>query len=132
MESSDLSLGDVVLLITDGTPVGRGTVVCTGADNTCHNIRMGDFCVSISIDEAYFVGNALPYPHGGANTVGEAIGSIVMWDRQFVQVYQLVCKKISPPDSDHALHQNSGGSSSNAPGCQMSLYLANKLNVLQN
>ncbi|CAM6097693.1 unnamed protein product [Calypogeia fissa] len=116
MESLDLSPGDAVLLITDGTPIGRGIVVCTGADDTCHNIRIGDFRVSISISEAYFVGNALFYPHGGADTVGEAIGSIVMWDRQFAQMYQLVRKKISSPDFDPSVHQNSGRSSSNAPG----------------
>ncbi|CAM6124026.1 unnamed protein product [Calypogeia fissa] len=98
MTSPLMNPGDFVRMLVDGIPVARGTIVCTQPEDTCHNTRLGDFRVSISVLEAYFDSNPLPYLHVGADTVGEAIGSIVMWDRHYVHPFVPILENSSGPD----------------------------------
>jgi hypothetical protein len=78
--NSEFSPNDIVLLIGDNDPVAKGKVFSVDAKTKCPGVVLGCDRISICVVEAYFDLFHLPYPNGGAENVGEAIGTIVLWD----------------------------------------------------
>ena len=79
--------GDEVYLFISGCKVGRAIVHRVGAAMTCHSVLIGDGNISVRIlevEEAYKA-KALPFPHAGAESLGDSIGIPCKWAVSDVQ-----------------------------------------------
>lgn len=73
--------GDIVSLLSDGIVVGEGSVFSTSPDGMCHNSIIGIGNISITVLKCN-QGNEnflLPFPHVGADTLSECIGTFAVW-----------------------------------------------------
>ncbi|CAM6104258.1 unnamed protein product [Calypogeia fissa] len=80
MDEGALKCGDLVTLLSESILVATGRVVNVDPHATCHGVSIKDGRFSVLVELSYFDGMPLPYSHSGADTIGEAIGSIVLWD----------------------------------------------------
>ena len=79
-DQKSFSVGDDIHLQLNGINVARGEVFQTNPLDKVHNISLGFNQISIQVLEAFHSTTRLPYPSAGADTIGEAIGSYVIWD----------------------------------------------------
>jgi len=78
---------DEVLLQNNNAIVGCGTICDVHSTSLCHGIPIGEGCVSISLQKSYNNTLSLPYPSMGASTLGEAIGSFIIWRKSSLCSY---------------------------------------------
>ena len=79
--------GDEVFLHNNNAIVGRGTIFDVDSTRLCHGLPIGEGCVSLSLEKSYNSTLPLPYPCMGASTLGEAIGSFVIWSKSSLSSY---------------------------------------------
>lgn len=79
-EVGDLMEGDAVDMFIGGSLVSKGVIFCVNSNGKCHNECLGRGRFSVRISEAVQGNEKLPYPHLGAETVFEAVGTWVLWD----------------------------------------------------
>jgi hypothetical protein len=74
------SVGDDIHLQINGISVAHGEVFQTHPLDKVHNILLGFNRVSIYVRKSFHDSTKLPYPSAGASTIGEAVGSYVIWN----------------------------------------------------
>ncbi|KAL3697727.1 hypothetical protein R1sor_011803 [Riccia sorocarpa] len=79
-EVKRLSPGENILLYGDNFIVGVGSVHSIDESELCHGEIIGRGRISVKICSSLWPDFILPYPSLGANTVGEAVNSLAIWD----------------------------------------------------
>jgi hypothetical protein len=76
----NLQVDDVVDMLVSSQIVCRGIIFNVSPSAYCHNRLLGPGRISAKVIEVFDGGVALPHQHDGADTIDEAMGSIVVWD----------------------------------------------------
>ena len=79
--------GEEVDLFISGFKVGRAIVHHVDSNLTCHDVLIGEGNVSVrmlEVEEDHDT-DSLPFPHAGADNLGETVGGLVRWAKSNIQ-----------------------------------------------
>ncbi|KAL3678782.1 hypothetical protein R1sor_021738 [Riccia sorocarpa] len=85
-----MEVGDAVELQSRGVLVAIGIVFSNSASDMCHFTEVGEERVIIQLEQSIVSDSPLPYPNGGADTVGEAVQGYILWDKKNCKVLKRI------------------------------------------